>query len=1310
MESGAVVGERFKIERQVGAGGMGVVYRACDLETQEIVAVKLLKDAGADRRRFSREVRGLAQLHHPHIVRYIADGTTSADYPYLVMEWLEGHDLAHRLEEGALTVEETVTILQGTCEGLLQAHQAGIVHRDVKPSNLFMVHGDPASVKLLDFGVAHFSQSTMTITEGGVMLGTPGYMAPEQARGEAALDARADVFSLGCILYECLTGRAVFGRGNAWAVLTKILFEEAPRVRETRPEVPQALDDLVDRMLAKEPADRPRDARQILEELSGSAARSQVNEPASARRSLTDIERRVICVMLAKPRPANRTADSLDVDTLTELSPDAIGTELEALRAVVAQYGGELQCLADATLVAVFASSEYASDTAIQAARCALVLRTLLGHAPIALATGRTALAKRRLPAEVIERAADVLQSGITASNDGDSTIRTDDVTAALIEQRFELYRGENGHQLLGERDETDATRNLLGKSIRCVGRARELALLEATYSQCVNDPIATAILVTGAAGVGKSRLRYELLRRLAQSGTPPQAWFGRGDPMRAGSPFALLAHALRGIFGLVEGESLAVRRAKIFERVGRSVQNDAQRVAEFLGELCSTPFPDDDRVYLRAARQDPILMGDQVRRAWEDWLAGELSSGPAVLVLEDLQWGDLPSIKCIDSALRNLADAPLLVLALARPDVHEKFSDIQTRVTQVISLRELPKKACEDMVREALGADIPDEITRRLVDQAAGNALHLEELIRAVAEGRGEQLPDTVLAMLEARLSSLPSDARHVLRAASVFGPVFWEAAVHRLLSSAAPAQRLRAILATLTEKEWILSRYESRIHDQTEFVFRHDLLREVAYSSLTDEDRQLGHHLAAEWLEEVGDPDATALAEHFVRAAEPARAVAWYGRAAEQALKGDDLQATLARVERAVECGAAGETLVALRILQAEAHNWLGSYTAAETCAMQALSALPLASPEWSRTANLLVWAQGALGKYEQVEKLSHELAAALRLVGPDALCVAALAWTSAQLTVGGVYDRAAEILRTLQVDAADVLGRIPTAAAAFFSARGGYESALGHVEAAVADTEAAVDAFERAGDRRNACAARANLGSVQFDLGDHEHAVENLEQALEVARRMRLEQVVLGATCNVAVARARMGAVAHATQLLFEAADRARACDDRTAEAYARVELSKLLRQTGQVADAERQIGRARGLSEGIPLVAAPSLAVHARVRLDLGDLGEALVMASAARELCDSGGALNAEDTFVRLTYAEVLAAVGDRTAALAALQIARQRLFARADRIESPALRAMFLENVPDNAQIIRLAGEWQLPDGANPDGSGMESS
>jgi serine/threonine protein kinase len=247
MKKGDIIGDRFEIVRAAGSGGMGTVYQAIDRPSGAKVALKVVAP-GKESGRFEREADALSELVHPGIVRYVAHGKTDHGM-FLAMEWLDGEDLEQRLAREGLSVFESVTLAENAARALAAAHARGIVHRDVKPSNLFLEGGDVAKVKLLDFGVARLGAR---VTRTGLMVGTPGYVSPEQARGRATLDGRTDVFALGCVLFECLTGRPAWIGEHAVALLTRILLEEAQPPSSVRTDVPVWLDDVVLEMLKKE--------------------------------------------------------------------------------------------------------------------------------------------------------------------------------------------------------------------------------------------------------------------------------------------------------------------------------------------------------------------------------------------------------------------------------------------------------------------------------------------------------------------------------------------------------------------------------------------------------------------------------------------------------------------------------------------------------------------------------------------------------------------------------------------------------------------------------------------------------------------------------------------------------------------------------------------------------------------------------------------------------------------------------------------------------------------------------------------------
>src|SRR5690606_1590123 len=260
-----------------------------------------------------------------------------------------------------------------------------------------------------------------------------------------------------------------------------------------------------------------------------------------------------------------------------------------------------------------------------------------------------------------------------------------------------------------------------------------------------------------------------------------------RGEPMSAGAPFVLAAQIVRRGAALPDDAPEEAQRRALASALAQAGVDQAERarIATFLAELVGVaPRDGSESEDLRAARSSPLLMGDQIRLAWEDWLDAECAAGPLVIVIEDLHWGDAPSVKLIDAALRGLRERPLMVLALTRPEVHDAFPSLWSgRGVQEVRLPELSRGASEELVRAVLGAEVDAETIAWISERAGGHALYLEEVIRAVAEGRRERIPASVLAMVQVRMAGLPSEERRVLRAASVFGEVFWRGGVAALV-----------------------------------------------------------------------------------------------------------------------------------------------------------------------------------------------------------------------------------------------------------------------------------------------------------------------------------------------------------------------------------------------------------------------------------------------------------------------------------------------------------------------------------------------
>ena len=279
LRASSLVGTRignYEVLRVLGRGGMGCVYEARNPDIDKRVAIKCIDHALALRKdavaRFQREALAVCAVESPHIVQIFDAGTTAAGLPYIVMELLHGEDLGTRLATvGRLEVGEALAVMAQILRGIGRAHEKGIVHRDLKPDNTFLVEreDEPALVKVLDFGVSKMAQRAetplKTLTREGTVVGTPYYMAPEQAQSLPDVDARADIFACGAILFECLSGRPPHIGASYEQVIVNICMHDADDIRLHNAAVPEPVADLVRRALARDREERFQSAREMLD-------------------------------------------------------------------------------------------------------------------------------------------------------------------------------------------------------------------------------------------------------------------------------------------------------------------------------------------------------------------------------------------------------------------------------------------------------------------------------------------------------------------------------------------------------------------------------------------------------------------------------------------------------------------------------------------------------------------------------------------------------------------------------------------------------------------------------------------------------------------------------------------------------------------------------------------------------------------------------------------------------------------------------------------------------------------------------------
>ena len=586
---------RFRLEGETIAGGMGMVHRAVDLTSGEVVAVKISSSFGSLLgERFQQEAAFLAELAHPAIVRYLSHGRTRRGEHYLVMEWLDGKTLEDRLQDGPLSLAETFNLARRIGDALAAAHAHGIVHRDIKPANIFLPGGNLSKIKLLDFGIARrlFDAVSLRLTQAGSALGTPMYMSPEQAQGSPDVDARADIFSMGCVLFECITGTPPFWGDSTTGTLAKLSdggeIDVAERCKGASPRFSR----LIGRMLAKKVEARLSSMTEVLLELgritselrtTGTLAAVQVGSSKHHQLTTTG-ERRLAAVVLVSAQgnaggrpqldPAATAADLGTVLARELVDSDGGAARVDAVARAIAPWGARIQQLANGGLVVTLLADGTATplDLAVQAARCSLRLKTARPGSSFALSMGYALIDEELRLGNLIDGAAGLL------ARDRAGAIHVSEEVRRLLEARFEIAGEANGKsRLLFERGLREAPRTVLGKDVPCVGREREIADLVAAFEGSVEEPCAQAIVLTGGPGSGKSRISHEFLERVRDRGQPFELLVGRGDPMRANVSLGLLAQAIRGAAGIGGTETEETQRKRLLAHAGRHLRPENQ-------------------------------------------------------------------------------------------------------------------------------------------------------------------------------------------------------------------------------------------------------------------------------------------------------------------------------------------------------------------------------------------------------------------------------------------------------------------------------------------------------------------------------------------------------------------------------------------------------------------------------------------------------------------------------------------------------------------------------------------------------------
>ena len=1283
--SQALVGGRFVIDREVGRGGVGVVYKAIDTLSGQPVALKVIAISGVDageEARFRREGRVLAGLRHPGIVRLVDFGQLDEGQPYVAMEWLEGEDIAQRMRRAPMAMPQCLDVGAQVAEALAASHAAGIIHRDVKPSNVILVGSGAGAApdaavtaKLVDFGVAAAEDAKLTRT--GAIIGTPAYMAPEQARGDVVVDARADLYSLGATLFEMIAHRPPHVGPTPIAILARLVTTPAPRLGEVLAEVPLELDDLMAALLAAHPEDRPSSAAEVAERLREVARDVGYGMPTVR---VSDPPMSAPQSVVIGSVGGSRVITSILATQVPKGAPRArLIAHLRARGAEATELGGD-------AIVAHLGARKALGDEATRAIDLALRLAKV--NAAVGVATGRTKLERARPMGEVVDRAAAMARDAQRGS------VLVDTTTTELARGRYEFQVRDDGAAVVAGAMPGGKREQVGGAPF--VGREAELAQIVGSFERAVEDRTPVIVTVSGAPGMGKTRLRREAFLRVSSQSSGARVVFARCEAFAQSHPLGVVADLARAMAGVTKGVSLTDARAATDTLASASGANVVADGRELMARLLANePLPES--MDARAAR-------DALWLALTEVAVGLARRAPLCLGIEDGQWADAESLLWIDHLLARGGGAPVWVLATTRPgfsrDAMNRFAG---RDHLKLELRPLSRRHVRAIARAVIGDRVAgaqaEQVADSIAGQSGGSPLFAEELARLTAQGRDATSAPTIEAAMQVQLDALDDAARSAASRLAVYGLVAWDQGLEALGVPDA-LETLRA----LAQAEIVVEQASARFAGTREWAFKHALMREVAYASLGDDELRDMHARAGRWLAKVGEDDAT-VARHLELGSDFELAAAHLEKAAKRALAAHALSEAVEMAEKSLAFANDKETQFSRAQVLDEAWNRLDARAGERETAVRAMEDAVYDEASDVRARGARVRYEDACGggpetsaRLDQVRALAQKAG----LADEEARCAAALA---SRYAFGGELDQAAEVAEHLLLLAQK--HQIPGAAVDAWQTLAVVRQARGDVGAALEARRSAARAASEAGLKTREATLTINVGFALTTVGARAEARVAIEGGIALAQAIGSPGTVRHGQMNLMCWTATFGTDEWVDRLLSEPRATADAAAAGSWTPHDRATLGvlyyrglELLREEGKE-PAER----------AVTLLTTAAQGYRATKMLDvlpvaLGWLAEAKRRAgdaTAARELAREATTLLDQGSPSLLNEAPAFLALHDACFDLGKLEEAREaiahgvpRLVTRVQGLAGTPYAADFLTNIASNAGLLAAAEGYGL--------------
>ncbi|MCI0632580.1 MAG: protein kinase [Actinobacteria bacterium] len=1181
----------YRIDGVLGSGGTSVVYLAEHLGLRRKVALKVMTPAFAEtpgaKDRFVRESQLAAAIDHPNVIPIYEAGDVEG-HLFIAMRYVEGSDLRTVLgSDGPMEPERVLRIVRQVAGALDAAHARGLVHRDVKPGNVLLTGAEGPGgehVYLSDFGITRAAVDP-SITGVGRFVGTLDYAAPEQFEGGDPTP-QTDVYSLGCVLYECFAGSPPFRREIEAAVMYAHLVEEPPSLASERPDLPGAIDEVIGRSLAKAPEHRFRSARELADALEGALTAGSVPPPSVA--APLRGERRWATVMYA---------DAADVTAVIKDPEDAHDVAQAITRQMasdVGRYGGTVTTVMSDGVMAVFGAPTAHEDDAERAVRAALAMRASVPAADPRLAqvqlhvgidTGEGMAAwvgpEWRSQYTFVGEATTAASRLRSASAPGEILVgrQTRIATERVIEFADRRLIGTlpqasaiEAWRVVGIREKP---LERPGLAAPFVGRDAEFELLRSVWERVLTSRHPHLCTVIGAAGIGKSRLLREIAAVIALEG---QVIMGRCLPFGETTGYDAFGQQVKRAAGILRSHPESAARELLDRHVGDlHLSDDAAEVASHLGVLLGFPTertPDRQLLFFSARRYVEALARHR----------------PTALAFEDLHWAEPALLDLIQWLAARVEDVPLLLLICARSQLMEAVPTWGAGLRHsALPLEPLREEESRELALRLLPSDRDHGGSiEELVATGGGNPLFLEELANAVPErtsASAAPLPGTIQTIIAARLDTLQPYERGVIQDASVIGRYFWRGALTTLEDGLGSLDDALELLET---RDFIRRQPTSRIAGDPEFLFKHILTMEVAYATLPRPARRERHAAVARYLvDSLGDrarEHAALLAHHFKEAGEPTRAAPYLMTAAEVAAgAGAKAEAIALFTEAMTLAEEIGDDDLRVRALFGRIWSLMdtGEYTDALNDVEPLLEdpdprVRGRAAHARSRLAFLLADTRGLRSYAERTLAIATEL-------GDDRLATRAKALTGNASWLAGdreaflrSVERAVEEWPEEDRDAeyGYMLAMVPLAR--YFDGR--YEEGIRLAE----------EVFRLGTEQASLMVtlfSAGNVGAGLTGLSRHEEAFEWFERGVRLGRELEAKPVWTGRLLNMhAGALREIGCLDASRALNREGLEAGLEADFPASQISARIDLALTDLAEGEVGRAEGQLPAVRDAIEG------------------------------------------------------------------------------------------------------------------------------